>query len=118
MRSVLPAYLKRTEWVLAGASKADLINRTKAALAAKQFTAPEVGAMAYMMSKGGYLSDSAAGHWHPHLLFFLPRMATSEWGANVPSGAVMGGASEVEPVTTFFVPLPHWSDGDAESMGR
>jgi hypothetical protein len=118
VRSVLPAYLKRTEWVLAGASKADLVNRTKAGLAAKQITAPEVGAMAYMMSKGGYLSDSAGGHWHPHLMFFLPRMATSEWGANGPNGAVMGGASEVEPVTTFFVPLPHWSDGDAESMGR
>ena len=110
-RSVLPAYLKRTEWVLAGASKADMLARTKAAIAAGQITAPEVGAMGYMMSKDGYLSDSAGGHWHPHLMFFLPRMATAEWGANVAGGAVMGDGAGAEPVTVFFVPLPKWSDG-------
>jgi hypothetical protein len=27
------------------------------------------------LSKDGYLSDAAGGHWHPHLMFFLPREA-------------------------------------------
>src|SRR5258708_4571551 len=57
-RSVLPGYLRRTEWALTGASRAQMLDRTKAAGAAKQITAPEVRAMCYMMSKNGYLSDA------------------------------------------------------------
>src|SRR5580692_6530213 len=41
-RSVLPSYLERTRWVLAGATEAEVIERTKAALAAKKIGAPEV----------------------------------------------------------------------------
>src|SRR5579862_1885576 len=67
-RSVLPTYLKRTEWVLAGVSKAQMLKRTQAALAADQIPVPETGSIAYMMSKDGYLSDAAGGHWHPHLM--------------------------------------------------
>ena len=118
VRSVLPTYLQRTQWVLAGASKADIVARTKAALAAHQIPAPEIGAMCYMMSKDGYLNDTDR-HWHPHLMFFLPRMATAEWGANVPGGAVIGdGGSDLEPITTFFVPLAKWSDGTPAQMGQ
>src|SRR5580704_13609011 len=40
-RSVVPGYLERTSWVLAGVSRADMIARTKAALAAKTLLAPE-----------------------------------------------------------------------------
>jgi hypothetical protein len=110
-RSVLPAYLKRTEWVLAGVSKAEIVSRTQAAVASKEIVAPEIGSMSYMLSKDGYLSDSVGGHWHPHLMFFLPRMATAEWGANTPGGAIFGDSSGPEPVTVFFVPVPKWSDG-------
>jgi hypothetical protein len=116
-RSVLPTYLKRTEWVLAGVSKADMVDRTKAALAAKEIVAPEVGAMGYMLSKDGYLSDTAGGHWHPHLMLFLPRMALAEWGANLPGGAVMGDGGGIEPLTVFFIPVPKWSDGTPGPMG-
>jgi len=42
-RSVLPTYLKRTNWVLAGATRAEIIARTKAALAANEIPTPEVG---------------------------------------------------------------------------
>jgi hypothetical protein len=115
VRSVMPAYLTRTQWVLAGASKDEIIARTKAAIAAKEIAAPEVGAMAYMMSKNQYLNDAGV-HWHPHLMLFLPPTAPAEWGANVQGGAVMGGGGP-EPVTVFFVPLPKWSDGTPASMG-
>jgi len=108
-RSVLPAYLRRTEWVLAGASKADMFARTRAAIAAKMITAPEIGAMCYMMSKNGNLSD-ADGHWHPHLMFFLPHTESAAWGANLP-GVPMFGGDGTEPVTVFMTPVPNWSDG-------
>ena len=117
VRSVLPTYLRRTQWVLAGASRADIVARTKAALDARRTPAPEIGAMSYMMSKDGYLNDRD-GPWRPHLMFFLPRMAPAEWGANVQGGAVIGdGGSDLEPITTFFVPLAKWSDGAPAQMG-
>jgi hypothetical protein len=115
VRSVLPIFERRTEWVLAGVSKAEMIARTRALIAAGAIKAPEVGAMSYMMSKDGYLDDTAR-HWHPHLMLFLPRTAPSEWGANVPGGAVIGDDKGLEPMTVFFIPLGKWSDGTPESM--
>jgi len=109
-RSVLPAYLRRTEWVLAGSSKAEMIDRTKAAIAAKKITEPEIGAMCYMMSKNGHLSD-ANGHWHPHLMFFLPHTESAAWGANLPGVPMFGGGGGIEPITVFLTPVPNWSDG-------
>src|ERR1700674_862397 len=40
-RTELPQELKRTEWVLAGATKQQMIERTKAAIASHEFKAPE-----------------------------------------------------------------------------
>src|SRR5260221_8878776 len=115
-RSVLPTYLKRTEWVLAGASKAQMIERTKVALAAKRIRRPETGAMCYMMSKDGYLGDDVRGHWHPHLMFFLPRTSASAWGANSPGSPLLASTGALEPVTIFLLPVSTWSDGTPEQM--
>ncbi len=109
-RSVLPTYLKRTEWVLAGMSQAEMIDRTKAALASGAIAPPEPGAMCFMLSKNGYLSDDG-GHWHPHLMFFAARTAPAAWGANLPGSPVRGGESGTEPFTLFFVLVSAWSDG-------
>jgi hypothetical protein len=110
VRTVLPGYLERTQWVLAGVSKSDMIARTKAALVAKTFVMPEPGVMAYMLSKHGYLSD-ADGHWHPHLMFFLAHTDGAAWGANLDGSPIYAAQGDPEPVTTFFVPVTKWSDG-------
>ena len=115
-RSVLSTYLKRTEWVLAGVSMAEMADRTRAAIAAKQINDPEPGAMVYMMSKRGYLGDDVRGHWHPHLMFYLPRTSPSAWGANAKGSPLIASTSTAEPVTVFLVPVSHWSDGTAEPM--
>src|SRR5262249_13199915 len=61
VRSILPVTLKRTEAVLAGKSKSQIEEWTKAAFANKELpTTPEPGAMSYMMSKDSYLTDD--GH--------------------------------------------------------
>ena len=114
-RSVLPAYLKRTELVLAGLTKDQVQERMKAAVAKKIFTVPEPGSMCYMMSKQGYLNDKA-GHWHPHLMFFLPPTEAASWGANLKDSPVFAAPADLEPVTTFFVPVPNWSDGTMAEM--
>jgi len=110
-RAVLPQFLKRTEWVLAGLSKQEMIARTKAALAANTFVAPEPGAMCYMMSEQGHLNDRA-GHWMPHVMVYVPRAKASLWGADLagsPINALEG--DELDPVTTFLIPVGHWSNG-------
>jgi hypothetical protein len=109
-RTVLPAYLKRTEWVIAGVSKADMLNRTSAELTANRSATPEPGALAFMMSKQGYLGDSA-GHWHPHLMFFFARTNGADWGADLHGSPVFVAQDNLEPITTFFVLVPSWSDG-------
>jgi len=109
--SVLAAYLKRTEWVLAGASPKDMATRTQAAIASHEMPPPDVGAMAYMMSKNGYLGDDVHGAWHPHLMFYLPRTNVGVWGANLKGSPIFGDDSWPEPVTVFFIPVEHWSDG-------
>lgn len=112
VRSILPAYLERTKWVLAGESKADMLKHARAELAAQRIPAPESGAMAYMMSKQQYLGDTN-GHWHPHLMFFYARTNPAGWGADLHGSPVISGTSDPEPITTFFVLVPAWSDGTA-----
>jgi len=114
-RSVLPAYLKRTELVLSGMPKDQVEVQMKEAVAKKVFGAPEQGAMCYMMSKQGYLNDGA-GHWHPHLMFFQPTTDAAKWGANLDGAPVFAAQGNPEPVTTFIVPVMAWSDGTVEEM--
>ncbi len=53
VRSVLPQHLKRTEWALAGATRQQLIEKTRAAFARHQFTAPAAGSFAFGVVKAG-----------------------------------------------------------------
>lgn len=117
VRSVLPGYLERTKWVLAGVSKTDMIARTQAAVAANTYTLPEPGAMSFMMSKQAYLGDAAGGHWHPHMMFFVAHTDGAAWGADQDGSPVISAQDDHEPVTTFFVLVPKWSDGTPAATG-
>jgi hypothetical protein len=110
-RTVLPAFLERTKWALAGLSKTDMIARTRAEVAAHTFTLPASGAMSFMMSKQGYIGDAAGGHWHPHLMFFVVHTDGGAWGADLGGSPVIAGQDSHDPTTTFFVLVPKWSDG-------
>jgi hypothetical protein len=114
-RSVMPAYLKRTELVLSGLTRDQVQERMKEAVAKKVFGEPEQGAMCYMMSKQGYLNDTV-GHWHPHLMFFLPPTKAESWGADLKGSPIFSAQTDPEPVTIFFVPVTTWSDGTMEGM--
>jgi hypothetical protein len=118
-KSILTYTLRRTKLVLAGLSKAQILDGMRAAVGRKELPWPEPGAMSFMMSKDGYLNDEA-GHWHSHLMFHVPRVAAASWGANLPGSPVLFDDREVpEPETTFFVPIAHWSDGTmAPIMGN
>jgi hypothetical protein len=110
VRSVLPRHLTRTKWALAGVSKTEMQHRESAERSAGSFKPPEPGALSYMMSKDGYLGDAAAGPWHPHVMFYVPRTEASLWGANLP-GSPVASNSGGEDTTIFFIMVANWSDG-------
>lgn len=112
-RSILPITRYRTKLAQSGVPKTQMFDEIRAAVARKELPAPELGAMSFMMSKGGYLSDSA-GHWHSHLMFYIPGTDSSSWGANLPGSPVVVDDEHrkiPEQLITFLVPVSHWSDG-------
>jgi hypothetical protein len=119
-RSVLPLQLKRTELVLAGLSKTEIMARIKTASDEKKVGLPEVGAMSYMMSRDQYLGDEFR-HWHPHLMFYAPNTVEGrDWGANLSNSPVMATPDRLpdggrEPVIIFLVTVSNWSDGMADA---
>jgi hypothetical protein len=115
VRSYLPLTIKKTELVLAGQSKAQMVEGIRAGLDKKELPTPESGAMCYMMSKDGYLSDSD-GHWHPHLMFFVPQTAALTWGAGLPGSPILASQDSAGRSTVFLIPVAKWSDGTADAQ--
>lgn len=115
--SMLPAIRERTQWVLTGVSKDEMLARTKAEIAAHQIGVPAPGNMEFMLSKQQYISDAQPGvppNWYPHVMMFLPTgpgSVGSEFGANHPGSEIAAQNSDIMPFTTFFVLVPKWSDG-------
>ena len=81
-RSVLPYAYKRTELLLAGHSKPEVIAAIKAAIDKKELPPLEPGSVCYMMSKGSYLTDNG-DHNGPHLMFYETAKDDAAWGANL-----------------------------------
>ena len=113
VRSILPYTIRRTKLILSGLTKEQMAEKIQTEITASLLPLPEAGAMYYMMSKNQYLGDDG-GHWHPHLMFHLPRMGASSWGANLDGSPVVMDTDHhegPEPETIFVVPVGHWSDG-------
>jgi hypothetical protein len=113
-QSYLPITVKKTELILAGRSKAQMVADIKTAFEKKELPALKSGAMCYMMSKQGYLSDRD-GHWHPHLMFFAPLTDPAAWGAGLPGSPILASTDTLDGLTVFLIPVGHWSDGTADS---
>ena len=117
-RTILPMTYKRTEMVLAGQSKAQIIDGIKTLI--KQDLPPlEPGAMSYMMSKEQHLNDGSHPNWMAHLMFYTPLMDGAVWGADLSHSPVMlnpqfSGAPE--PIDVFMVPAGWWSDGTPDPV--
>ena len=111
-RSYLQYTIKKSEWVLAGQSKAQMFESVKAALDKKELPTMEPGAMCYMMSKQSYLNDRA-GHWHPHLMFFVPETKGALWGADLSGSPILVSEVPEDRLTVFLIPVGKWSDGTA-----
>jgi len=111
-RTYLPRTIKKTELILAGRTKGQMIEAVAAAVEKKELPPIDPGAMCYMLSKQGYLGDPV-GHWHPHLMFFLPHTDPAAWGAG-DEGPIFVFDDKWESLTVFLVPVRQWSDGTAD----
>ena len=109
-RSYLPRTIKKTDLILAGRTKAQMMEAIVAGIDKKELPAMEPGAMCYMLSKQGYLSDRD-GHWHPHLMFFVSKADPAAWGADLPGSPIIAFRNTWEGLTVFLVPVRQWSDG-------
>jgi hypothetical protein len=109
-RSYVPRTIKKTQLLLAGRTKAQMVEAIVAGIDKKELPPMEPGAMCYMLSKQGYLSDRD-GHWHPHLMFFFSGTAPAAWGSNLPGSPIFAFDEAWEHMTVFLVPVREWSDG-------
>lgn len=100
----------KTQWVLAGKSKAEIVRALASAFSKKELPALEPGAMYYMLSKQQYLGDQGRS-WHPHLMFFVAGDAGKSWGGNLPGSPVIAANDPEERATIFMILVGHWSDG-------
>ena len=122
VRSVLPYAYKRTELILAGHSKQEVIAAIKAAIDKKELPALEQGTVSYMMSKSSYLTDGG-GHNMPHMMFYEAEKDGTAWGANLPNSPVMAvnywylsgedypQLKTFPPLSVFLIAADKWSDG-------
>src|SRR5580700_7004891 len=121
-RTVLPYAYKRTELLLAGHSKQEVIAAIKAAIDKKELPALERGTVSYMMSKSSYLTDNG-DHDVPRLMFFQTDKPDAACGANVTIAPVVSvnywylsaeaypQLKSFPPMAVFLVMVPKWSDG-------
>ena len=121
-RSILPYAYKRTELLLAGHSKLEVIAAIKAAIDKKELPALEPGTVDYMMSKSSYLTDNG-DHNGSHLMFYETAKDDAAWGANLTNSPVLsvnywytsGEAypqlKTFPPLSVFLVVVDKWSDG-------
>ncbi len=122
VRSVLPYAYKRTELLLAGHSKQEVIAAIKAAIDKKELPALEQGTVSHMMSKDSYLSDYG-GHNAPHMMFYETAKDGAAWGANLTNSPVLAvnywyisaeaypQLKSFPPLSVFLVGVAKWSDG-------
>jgi len=112
-RTFLRRTIKKTELVMAGRTKEQMIESITAAIDTKELPPMEPGAMCYMLSKQGHLSDRV-GHWHPHLMFFVSHSEPGAWGADLEGSPIVAFNDKWEQMTTYLVPVRRWSDGTAD----
>ena len=116
-RSILPMTYKRTEMVLAGQSKAQIMEGI-ATFAKKELPALEPGAFTYMLSKEAYLTDRG-DHNMAHLMFYTPLMDKAVWGADLPKSPIMLNPQfALEGIDVFLVLTGMWSDGTSAPVNN
>jgi hypothetical protein len=112
VESVLPFYVARAKWALAGDTRDEIAKKSQAAYADHQFSEPR--GFALMLSKESYLNDGVKGPWRPHIMPFVAKDQLASWAAGFDGSPILSPATSTfrsyEPVT-IVIPVGFWSDG-------
>ena len=111
-RTRLPLTFRETAWALAGVSRGQMADSIAAAFQRSELVQPAPGAMSYMMSSDSYFGP-LYGKGGPHLMFYFPKTDSIAWGGGYQGSPVIVHQDSPEPITTFVIPLPTYSDGTA-----
>ena len=121
-RSILAYAYKRTELLLTGHSKHEVIAAIKSAIDKQELPSLEPGTVSYMMSKSSYLTDYG-NHNAPHLMFFQSAKDGAAWGANLTNSPVMSvnywyitldaypQLKSFPSLSVLLIMVDKWSDG-------
>lgn len=111
VQSVLPQYLERTMWALAGDAREEIAKKAQTAYANHHFTNPAPNSFAFMLSKQAYVLG-ADGPWLPHVMPFISYDQVATWTAGWDGSPIVVGPymRPYEP-TTIAIPVRRWSDG-------
>jgi hypothetical protein len=115
-RTEIPQLLQEARWAVAGLSRRQIAERTKAAFVAHRFTSPAPSAFGFMLSKKGYLNH-AHGPWYPHVMFFIPRNRLASWGADLDHSPAWSADRGPYLSTLVMIPVLTWSDGSPAPRG-
>ncbi len=111
-QSVLPFYLARAKWALAGDTRDEIAKKSQAGYATHRFSEPS--GFALMLSKESYLNDVVAGPWRPHIMPFVAKDKLAMWAVGFKGSPIISPATDTfrsyEPVTIVIL-APRWSDG-------
>jgi hypothetical protein len=117
VKSVLPYYMARTQWALAGATREEMARKAQAGYASHQFTDPLPGSFSFMLSKQAYLNDDVKGPWHPHVMLFIAKDQMDTWAAGFDGSPILAPPPNTmrayEPIT-IDIPVRRWSDGSMD----
>jgi hypothetical protein len=111
-RTEIPQLIQEAKWALAGLTRQQMADRTKAAFVDHSFKPPEPGAFGFMLSKEGYLNH-AHGPWYPHMMFFISRDQVASWGPDVQNSPAQSADRGPYLSTIVMVPVLNWSDGSS-----
>jgi len=109
-RTEIPQQIQEAKWVVAGLSRQEMAEKTKAAFLDHSFRSPEPGAFGFMLSKEGHLNH-AHGPWLPHMMFFVAEDQIVNYGSSVDKSPVQSDDRGPYESAMIYVPVSAWSDG-------
>lgn len=108
--SILPIQIARTQWVLEGATAAEVDAKTWEGVGNGSFAVPSNDAMAYMLSSGQHLNDQVKSGM-PHIMLYRAYATNDLWGGNTPmSGSPFVLEGEGTPLAIVVVPVKSFVD--------
>jgi hypothetical protein len=120
-RSRMREVFLEAELAIAGKTRAEARADVDAAFRDGRLRPPDGFAMTYMMSPEQWLGEDA-GHWHPHLMFWVPYLSNAETGGNPPLGRLpfVDGSSGMRSSVLIVAVPPYEAEapGQGESQAR